>query len=360
MSVQLRIPPKYVHGAGVLSQIGEFIKKYGQRVLVVGGHQALQAVENKLGSLQQAGVEVVGIEWFGGECTWDNIQEISDLIEKKDAQLLLVVGGGKALDTGKAAAFKSQVPCVTVPTIAATCAAFTPLSIIHDDQGIYVENSALSACPVGVFVDTTIIINAPAKWLFAGMGDTLAKFYELRATTGNISATSWTIGGITNGEICYQIIKQFGSDAKKAHETGSINESLEYVIDAIIFYAGMSSILGGEKCRGAAAHSVYFGFTNIPAAHAIGHGLLVGFGNLVLLALEERSTQEILPEIKLALECGLPIKLDQIAQLTNKDLQTVAKVAAAAADMKNMPRQVTPEMVVTAMKIIDRLSKENF
>ncbi|MCK4259171.1 MAG: iron-containing alcohol dehydrogenase family protein [Halanaerobiales bacterium] len=361
MVVNVKIPSAYNRGEGVLQGIGQFSRDIAEKVLVIGGKKALNAVkEQLLKILNEAGIEVVGVEWYGGETTWENIKNISKIAKEKGAELLITVGGGKALDTGKAAAYMSEIPCITVPTIAATCAAYTPLSIIHNDMGVYVENTPNSACPTSIFVDTSIIVNAPTKWFYAGMGDTLAKWYELRATTSNIPRTSWTIGGITNGKICYEIIEEFGPVAKEAIEKQEVTDSFEYVIDAIILYAGMSSILGGEKCRGAASHSVYFGFTNIPAAHHTGHGLLVGFGNLCLLALENRSEDELLTEIKLSKECGVPIKLSEIADLTEEDLMKVAKVACDANDMKNMPMEVTPEMVVEAIKLIDKLSVENF
>lgn len=358
MNFGVQIPADYKRGPGVLDQVGQFCKERASRVFIAGGKRALAAVEDQLlANLENAGLEVIGPEWYGGECTWANIEKVNDLAVEENAELIIAVGGGKALDTGKGAAYKAGLPCVTIPTIAATCAAFTPLSIIHNEDGVYVENTPLSACPVGIFVDSQIIMDAPDKWLYAGMGDTLAKWYELRATTGNIPTTSGTLGGIQNGKICYDIIKEFGSEAKSALDEEQINPGLGYVIDAIILYAGMSSILGGEKCRGAASHSIYFGFTNIPTAHHKGHGLLVGFGNLCLLALEERSDLELTEEIKLARECGVPTRLSDIADLSQEDLELVAKVACQAADMKNMPMEVRPKMVIEAIQRVDKLSK---
>lgn len=361
MISQIRIPSSYFRGAGVLGKIGEFVNARAKKALLVGGKKAVATVQEQLlASLKQSDVEVVGIEWYGGECTWANIEKLSQTATAKGAELIIAIGGGKALDTGKAASYKNNIPCITVPTIAATCAALTPLSIIHDEHGKYVENSEKSASPAGVFVDTEVIIKAPQKWLFAGMGDTLAKWYELRASTSKIPSSSWTMGGINNGRICYEVIEKFGPGAKNAIEKQVIDDSFEFTIDAIIFYAGMSSILGGDKCRAAAAHPIYFGFTNIPAAHDLGHGLLVGFGNLCLLALEGRSEAEINEAIKLAKDCGVPIKLSEIADLSEADLQIVGEVAANANDMKNMPVEVTQHMVVCSIKLIDRLACANF
>lgn len=361
MSVNLTVPTVYRRGLDILEGIGEFCAEKGSRVLLIGGKNALAAAQERItGSLLAAGVEVIGVEWYGGECTWANIEKVSQIAQQRNADIIVAAGGGKALDTGKAAAFKNKIPCVTVPTIAATCAAFTPLSIVYRADGVYLENTNDSVCPAGVFLDTSIIINAPSKWLYAGMGDTLAKFYELEATTSKIPITSWTLGGINNGKICYQIIKEFGPKAKETIERQETSDSLDSVLDAIVFYAGMSSILGGEKCRGAASHAIYFGFTNIPAAHALGHGSLVGFGNLCLLALRQVREEEMLPEIKLAKECGVPIKLAQLGELSNEDIGKVAEVAASAQDMKYMPMQVTADMVVKAIRLVDRLSSVNF
>ena len=70
-----------------------------------------------------------------------------------------------------------------MPTIAATCAAWTPLSAIYDDNGEYLEFSRKAALPHAVIVDTEIIARAPVRYLVSGLGDTLAKWYELAAST---------------------------------------------------------------------------------------------------------------------------------------------------------------------------------
>ncbi|HZK53815.1 MAG TPA: iron-containing alcohol dehydrogenase family protein [Desulfosporosinus sp.] len=357
----IEIPHAYKRGSNVLYELGEFCQKRAKKVFVIGGQHALDAVKDRvLSGLQKYDLDVVGLERYGGECTWNNITQLAQQAKANKADLLVAIGGGKVLDTGKAVAYMNGIPCVTVPTIAATCAAFTPLSVIYDEGGFFLENSTKSACPVAVFADTDIIVNAPAKWLFSGMGDTLAKWYELRATTSSTPVTSRTIGGSTNGRICYDIIKEFGPRAKEAVESKCSNTAFEYVIDAIILYAGMSSILGGDKLRGAASHSLYFGFTNIPRLHGFGHGLLVGFGNLCLLDLENRSEYEILEEIRLAQECGIPIRLSQIGKFSEEDLKMIAQVAITKKGIENMAMDITVDMLIKSIKRIDELSKDNF
>lgn len=354
--MQLTVPQVYKRGKGVLDEIGSYCKSKGQRVLVIGGKTALEITQSSvIKNLKSMGLEVM-VEWYGGECTWRNINRLAKIAEKGVIQMIVGVGGGKALDTAKAVAYQIGIPIITVPTIAATCASFTPLSIIYDDQGIYVENSDNSMCPEAVFVDPVVIVNASEKWLYSGMGDTLAKWYELRATTTGVSHTSWTIGGYQMGRVCYDIIKEFGPEAKNAVVKKEVNDALENVLDAIFYYAGTCSILGGDKFRGAAAHSVYMGFTKIPELHHFGHGLLVGFGNLCLLALENRPLEEIKREIQLARDCGIPTRLEDIWKFTEEEIGMVAEFALGTNGIRNMPMKISPEMLERAIRYIDKLS----
>ncbi len=127
-------------------------------------------------------------------------------------------------------------------------------------------------------------------------------------------------------------------------------------MDAIILFSGMSSIYGGEKLRNAAAHAIYNGLTKIPESHKVAHGLIVGYGNLCLLALEGRSDEDIIEEIKLAKCCSIPTTLRQIVKLSREELEMVAQVSSQAAAMKCMPFEVTGNMVIDAMGRVDSLA----
>ena len=60
------------------------------------------------------------------------------------------------------------LPIITVPTIASTCAAWTPLSVMYDEHGAVVAEDWLSHSPKAVIADTEVIMKAPVRYLIAG------------------------------------------------------------------------------------------------------------------------------------------------------------------------------------------------
>lgn len=354
---RLPFPSRIFRGPNALQYLGEFCKTQGERVFILGGNTALNKTKETIQEqLAQAGLQAVAIEWYGGECSKPNIHRLAGEALRHKANVILAVGGGKALDTGKAVAAECRLPVITVPTIAATCAAVTPLSVLYNDKGEFAGNLFLEDCPVGTIIDTAVIIEAPVVWLEAGMGDTLAKLYELRAAASKMTPTSLTISAVSNGQICYDIIKQFGHEARKAAQTKKASQEFDSIVDSIILSAGLSSVFGGEKLRNAAAHAIYNGFTVIPATHEVAHGLIVGYGNLCLLALEGRADNEIIDELRLAYSCGIPTALSQIANMSEAELHTAAEASASAKAMNCMPFPVTADMVIDAIRRVDKLS----
>ncbi len=354
---RLPFPGKVVRGPGALVNLGSICQTQGKKLYVLGGKTALAKTKQSIyAGIAQAGLDIAAFAWYGGECSQENIDKLSEDVVSCQADVIVAVGGGKALDTGKSVGAKCSLPVVTVPTIAATCAAVTPLSVVYNNQGEFAGNLFLDDCPTGVIVDTSIILATPVSWLIAGLGDTLAKMYELRAAASVMPPSSLTISAVMNGQICYEIIQRFGQAARQAVEKQQLSDEFDSIIDAIILSAGLSSIFGGEKLRNAAAHAIYNGFTKIPATHAVAHGSIVGYGNLCLLALEQRPDGEIIEEIKLAKRCGIPTMLSQIADLSEAELQLACKASAAATAMHCMPFAVTAEMVLAAIRRIDQLA----
>ncbi|GEA15624.1 iron-containing alcohol dehydrogenase [Moorella sp. E308F] len=361
MLARIIAPGSYRRGAGVIRASGRALRSLGARACLVGGHRALAAAAPALReAMASAGVEPVGQVWYGGECCPENIAMVAAAIKEKGADFLVGVGGGKALDTAKGAAWQAGVPLVTVPTIAATCAAFTSIAIIYDQEGHFLAISHEAANPSLVLVDSQIIAAAPWRYLTAGMGDTLAKYIELRATSTAVSPHLALEGALGLARLCYDSILAAGPGARAAVENQVVTPDLERVIDAVILISGLVSGLGGDDGRTAGAHGIYEGLTASPLTRGCCHGELVAFGNLVQLFLEGRETKAIKHLAAFNRQVGLPITLAEVG-LSPEDepsLDLISRAAAESPDMANMPFPVTAAMIKEALLAADRLGQE--
>jgi glycerol dehydrogenase len=97
-ALNIIFPAQILRGAGVINRLGEVCAALGKRALVIGGHAGLAAVDTQIRhQLAASAVELVGLEWFGGECTEENIQRLAHQVEVTGADLVIGVGGGKRL-----------------------------------------------------------------------------------------------------------------------------------------------------------------------------------------------------------------------------------------------------------------------
>jgi len=354
--LSVSMPQQILKGDGCTRHIIKELGANHKRVFVIGGKQALEvALPVLIQSAQERNVELQS-SWFGGEVTQNNFQRLSEEAKAFQADVIIAVGGGKAIDMGKWVADELVVPVVTLPTIAATCSAVSTVTIIYDENGHYVTMHHLTKGPAMVVLDTAIIAKAPVRWLAAGLGDTLAKLYEFRAISKGLPKCSFNSSAYVNGKLCYDLIEEYGEQAIVDNENGVSSEAIEFVMDAIFLFAGFTSIMGIGNHVGA-AHALFEGFTVNPKTRSFGHGLLVGFGNLVLLELENRSEAEIKEAIKLAKSCRIPVSISEIADLTDEELEEIANLAVETEDMKNMPLEINTSSLIAAINKVSELSK---
>lgn len=353
----LVFPARVLRGAGVINQLGEVCRNLGRRALLIGGHQALKAVEPLVrNQLADADIELLGSEWFGGETSLKHIARLGELATSLQAEVIIAAGGGKSLDTCKAVGAEHNIPVITIPTIAATCSAITPLSIRYDDSGNFHDIFPLPQAPAAVIIDSQLLAQAPLRWLAAGLGDTLAKWYEFRAVSQRHPALDASArSSLAHSLICYEVIATHGPKACEAVRKNLPDYHLDQALDAIFTFAGLTSLMS-NGAHAAAAHAIYEGFTFCDKTREYGHGLLVGYGNLCLLALENRSDEELLREMALAHQCGVPLSLTAIAALTEEELEVIVRESVHAPDMENMAEPVTEAALYQAIARVEALA----
>jgi len=349
--------PSYTIQEDLLLTVGDVLKAYGQRVLVVGGKTALEKVEEKLKeSLKENKLDIVDFMWYGGECTYSNIAKIVEKAKKENAEIIVGVGGGKALDASKAAAEGAKLPSFTIPTTAATCAATTPLSIVYTEKGDFEALFHLSAPPVHIFMDSIIIADAPKKYLWAGIGDTIAKYYEVKLTTRGKKLSHSPAMGKELSSMCLDPLLNYGRKALEDSDNNIASYELEQVILNNIISTGIVAMLVGDENNGAIAHGVFYGFTlleEIEKHHL--HGEVVAYGVLLLLVIDKQE-KELERLITFYEQIKLPVCLKDLDVKNDRAyLEAVLEKAVNAPDMRKVPFAVTKDMLFQAMQKLETI-----
>lgn len=347
--------PNYSIAENLTINVGATLKHYGTKVLVVGGKTALEKTRALLReSFIRHELTVIDFLWYGRDCTYTNIENVTEIAKMNQADMILGVGGGKAIDTAKAAADQASIPVFTLPTIAATCAATTPLSIIYTDRGDFEALLHLNSPPIHIFMDTRIIADAPMKYLWAGIGDTIAKFYEVNITTRGKQLSHNAYMGRSISPMCVEPLIQFGKKALEDNQKKATSYELEQILLNNIISTGMVSMLVGDENNGAVAHGLFYGLTlleQIEKHHL--HGEVVAYGVLVLLALDNQDA-ELDRLHNFYKSVGLPTSLKEIDVKIDKEyLGAVLEKAVNAPDMKKTPYKVTTDMLFQAIEKLE-------
>jgi glycerol dehydrogenase len=346
-------PAQVLRGSQALELSGEAIARLGVRPLIVGGDRTLATQATPLQLVLEKQQLKASFASYSPDCSEASLASLREAVASHQADLIIGLGGGKALDTAKLLAHQCQLPIVTIPTSAATCAAWTGLSNIYSDQGAFLYDVTLLRCPDLLILDYGLIQTAPQRTLIAGIGDALAKWYEASVSSGS-SPVTLIIAAVQQARVLRDILFQKSAEALK--EPGS--EAWREVVDATVLLAGVIGGLGGAQCRTVAAHAVHNGLTHLTAAHDVLHGEKVAYGILVQLRLEEMlqgnqlaasARQQLL---KFYAEIGLPQTLDDLnlGNVTLAQLQQAAEIACNPnSDIHRLPFKVVPQQLMAAM-----------
>ncbi len=346
-------PTQVLRGTKLWTQAEAAITRLGQRPLVVGGNHSLDIFRRQI----QPHLQAHHLDWdcasYSPDCSETSLQTLQQAQQTHQADVIVGVGGGKALDTAKLLAHYSQLPVVTIPTSAATCAAWTALSNVYSNQGAFLYDVSLLRCPDLLILDYDLIQTAPPRTLVAGIGDAIAKWYEASVSSGH-SQQTLLVAAVQQARVLRDIL--FQKSVTALQQPGG--ETWREVVDATVLLAGVIGGIGGAQCRTVAAHAVHNGLTQIPSSHAMLHGEKVAYGILVQLRLEE-----MIPRNQLAAtarqqllqfygKIGLPRSLNELGlgDISLAQLQQGAEFACQEqSDIHRLPFQVVLEQLMAAM-----------
>jgi glycerol dehydrogenase len=352
-------PRRYVQGPGVLGRSGDLISKIGKRVMILWDAPVRGIVSAPLlADLKKVGLPVEDV-LFAGDSTKAEAKRVAELLKSSGCDVIMGVGGGKTLDTAKAAAAQAGTKMISVPTVASNDSPTSSYTVWYDEQGNCLGFESWFVNPDLVLVDTAVIACAPVKSFVAGMGDALATWLEAEATHkvrgSNLAGGTATMAALAIARLCYDILLEHGVNAKRAVEKKIVTPAVEKVVEANVLLSG----LGFESCGCATAHMVANCLPSFPECHGLMHGHEVGFGLITQLCLDEdMSVEQANQIVDFEIAIGLPVTFEDLGLkgVDRERLMKIGKICAGPGSLcANHPFKVTSDSIVNAMIAADAL-----
>lgn len=354
--------PSYSVGANVYEKIEDICSPYGTKIVMIGGKTALSVAEDKIKSaIEGTKLAVTDTLWYGGECSYENAEALSSSSSVKEADMIFAVGGGKALDTAKLTADITGKKVFTFPTIASNCACCTTVSIMYRPDGTFIKPHFFMNPPVHAFINTQIMVEAPERFIWAGMGDTMAKFYESTVSARGDDLENFTAFGVTASGMCSEPILKMGSRAMEDNKNHTLSREFRETVLAITASTAIVSIFltrdHTPDYNSALAHAVFYGLTKyeqIEKRHL--HGEVVAFGTLILL-LCDKQFDEFERVYAFNKSVNLPTDLSDI-EITWEEMSAILYDITKLSDIRHYPYEVTTDMLCEAFEYLKKYNNK--
>lgn len=261
---------RYLQGPGMLGNLAEECARFGSKPLVVAGPRALAATEGLWRPGFAAARLPYELQVYGGFPSYREADRQRDLARDAGCDLIVGVGGGKVCDLAKLAAEGAGLPVVLAPSSCATCASFSPLSVVYTDEGRCLGYEHFEYEVAAVLVDTRLMAAQPPRLMAAGIMDAMAKAVEISNGKPQMSLDSDPLdkcAAFAMAQFVYDRLEDFGrrafDDVARLHAEagrGSAVEPTKAVEDAAFLAIALTGVVSGmmrAKGQTAVAHRLY-------------------------------------------------------------------------------------------------------
>lgn len=246
----------FEHGA--IYKLADEVKRFGNRAYIVIGKSAAQQSLEHIEAILNAADVPYYIDMYSGTCSEEKGIEIAERCNALSIDVIIGVGGGRIMDLAKIAANIGKCKLINVPTISATCAAYTPLSVVYTADGKcrgtwYFEEEV--SC---VLCELDYLCKQSRRYLAAGIADSIAKHIEIaHHVSAQVKQGEDVRIATFLAKIMYEELLAFSQDAFTALDCGSEMEALEKCIFHVIITTGLISGIARGRFQAALAHALY-------------------------------------------------------------------------------------------------------
>lgn len=351
MEIALEVRPgasRFVSGDGVLQELPMYLASFRKKA-VITGEISFQVFSDYFKGDLSCPTYV-----YDGSASNEDADRIAEEIGETD--VIIAIGGGRVLDTGKMTAEVLGCKLVLIPTLISNCAPYTPVAAVYHPDHTFKEIQYFTQAAFLSVIDWRFLLSTPKDYLIAGIGDTVAKWYEIEGITRRLSETKKT-SFVHLGIACAREIKNILlNDSEQALEdldTKTLTPAFGRIADTVIALAGTVGGFAANYGRTAGAHAIHNGLSYIAETHDILHGAKVAYGVLVQLSYTNdfEEIEKLLPFYEAV---GLPSDITQlnVSGFDRKRLKTVTDFASSKEEYFNL---IDPE--ITSEKVLDAMEK---
>lgn len=197
---QFQNPTKILFGQGMVEKLGEQVKAFGKKVLLVYGGGSIKRMglyDLVIGQLKQIGAEVYELPGVEPNPRLTSVRKGIELCRAHDIPFVLAVGGGSVLDASKAiaagvpyggdvwdffmrkAVIKEALPLGTVLTLAATGSEMNGNAVVTDWENKQKRSfGSIHTYPRFSILDPTWTFTVPRDQTVNGIVDMMAHVFE--------------------------------------------------------------------------------------------------------------------------------------------------------------------------------------
>ena len=354
--------PAYTIGRDAYAQVAAAMRPFGTKAALIGGKTALRAAGGKLSrALAGSGVELTEPICYGQGATYANLQRLAALPEVAEADVLFGMGAGQAMDCAKILADTLGKPLFTFPTVASNCAATAAMSVMYEDDGSFRGYHYSALPPEHVFIDTDVLLAAPPRLFWAGIGDACAKQVEVLLATEGRDLTHAQAMGRALCTCCESTLLAYGEKALADCRAGVASPEFEQVVATIVVTCGLVSnltISQRDYYNASLAHCFYNAYAKVVDDARMKrhpHGEIVSFGTLVLCKVDHQAARfSTLQAFNRRLR--LPTTLADL-DLAREDVERILDVAPSIVEWQKTPYPMTRDMYERAIYEADRAGR---